>query len=314
MSTGHDDPGDPDEGLTADEAFALVGNDVRAEILRALSQARGGQGVLESLSFSELYSRVDVDVTSSQFNYHLQELLGTFVERGEERNAQLDERMAGDLDEGYVLRPEGTILTRTIRSQVVSGSHSLEPFDTGFECHFCGTSVEAVYGNAVFMARCPGCDYMYEYDLTPPGGVDDDEEVLLEQVGRYLWHRRLTFADGVCPMCSNGLRTSFVVGGETVYPRSDRREVMINRWCDHCGERSYLRTGELLLREPALVAFCENNGIDAGAAKMWELEFASTDRYVSVESTDPWRVSFHLPAESEEFHVELDEDLSVSYR
>lgn len=314
MGSGTDDTDRQDGGVTADEAFALVGNRVRAEILRTLSRARGGEGELRALSFSELRSRTDLEVNSSQFNYHLQQLLGTFVERREERTAQLDARMAGDAKAGYVLRPEGTVLTRTIRARAVANDGSIEPFDTDLDCFYCGTTVEATYGNALFMARCPGCDYTYEYDFAPAGGGTDDERATLARIGDYLRHRRLTVADGVCPRCANRLQSAFVRPAETAYPRTDRREVLVNRWCDHCGERAFLRTGELLLREPALVGFCDDHDVDVRTARLWELEFAATDRYVTVQSTDPWRVSFRLDLGRDAFDVVLEDDLSVERR
>lgn len=161
------------------------------------------------------------------------------------------------------------------------------------------------------MARCPGCEYIYEYDLTPPGGIDDGQ-TMLEQIGNYLRQRRLTFADGVCPLCANGLRTEFVPPGEMVYPRSDRRKVLINRWCDHCGERSFLRTGEFLLREPALIEFCDDHDIHIQESRLWELEFAAIDRYVTVQSTDPWEIAFHFTEGTANFRAMVGDDLSVT--
>jgi hypothetical protein len=301
----------PGRGMTPEEAFALVGHEVRAEILRALSEARGGEGGLLALSFSELRSRVDPDIDSGQFNYHLQQLLGRFVERVEDGTGQLDSRMAGDVDDGYVLRPEGTILTRTIRANVGTGHSPVGPFDLGLDCYFCGTAVEATYGNAVFMARCPGCDYMYEYELVPFGGFDDDARATTERIAEYLRHRRLAFAQGSCPLCAHRLDTRFVTPEEMEYPRADRREVVVNRWCDHCGERDYLRIGEVLLREPALVAFCDAHGIDVTSRPLWTLEFVVTDRPVTVRSTDPWEVRFRLTVDGDTLELAVDEDLTV---
>jgi len=74
--------------LSPEETLSLIGNEVRAEILWALSDARGGVGSPPVLSFSELRSRVDADVDSSQFNYHLQQLVGHFVERRQPHEVQ----------------------------------------------------------------------------------------------------------------------------------------------------------------------------------------------------------------------------------
>lgn len=135
--------------LSPEGALGLLGNQVRAEILWALSEARGEDGP-PALSFSDLRERVadrrearahearDPDppdpIDSSQFNYYLQQLVGHFVERrGEDGTAESQPvaEMAGDHGDGYALRPERTILTRTIRSLTFSGDATRDPGRTG---------------------------------------------------------------------------------------------------------------------------------------------------------------------------------------
>jgi hypothetical protein len=311
-STGDDDAS-ADGPLTTEETFALVGDEVRAEILRALSDERGGEGELPSLSFSELRERVDVDVRSSQFNYHLQRLVGRFVENRAEGNAQLVEDVVPPDDDGYALRPEGTTLTRTIRARTGTGEGSLGPVAVDLDCYHCGTPVEATYDNATFRLQCPDCEYLYEYDLVPPGVLDGEAETL-SRVAEYVRHVRLAFARGVCPLCGNSVDTSFDPPEETGYPRPDLREVCVNRSCDHCGHRNYLKVGEALLRDPDLIAFCRERGLDVTTTPIWELEFAVTDRNVVVRSTDPWEVALDLALDGDTLELVVDEDLAVVER
>ncbi|WP_440008170.1 DUF7351 domain-containing protein [Halomicrococcus sp. SG-WS-1] len=320
---------------TAEETFALVGNEVRAGILRTLSDARGGEGSPPSLSFSELRSRVDADVRSSQFNYHLQQLVGQFVEKRADGNAQLVEDVVDREDGGYALRPEGTMLTRTIRART-TGDESVDRLAVDLDCYHCGTPVEATYRNSIFKMQCPDCEYLYEYDLVPPGVLDDDERTLLSQVGEHQRHVRLSFARGACPLCGNAVGVRFVPPSDTGYPRPDLREACINRACDHCGHRNYLRVGEALLRDPALISFCHERGLDVTTTPIWELEFAATDRFTTVRSTDPWEVALCVsldgvsasgaerssadrssgrgPREGDALELVVDEDLSVVER
>ncbi|HZD44086.1 MAG TPA: hypothetical protein VE134_08540, partial [Methanomicrobiales archaeon] len=93
--------------LPPDAALSLLGNDVRAAILLTFSQARDGRGPPSILSFSELQDRVDVEVESSRFNYHLQRLVGTYIERVEpetDDNAQPVSAMANVDKTGFRLR------------------------------------------------------------------------------------------------------------------------------------------------------------------------------------------------------------------
>lgn len=308
------DESEPTDGsVTPEETFRLIGNDVRAEILRSLSDARGGRGNPPALSFSELRSRVDTTVDSSRFNYHLQQLVGTFVERREDGHAQLVENVVEHQETGYALRPEGTMLTRMIHAGTVPGPASLDAVELDHDCYFCGTPIEATYGHTLFKIQCPDCDYLYEYDFTPPGVLNGDEATVISQAGEYNRSVRLAFARGVCHLCGNAVETQFVDPSETGYPRPDKRAVCINRSCDHCNHRNYLRVGEALLADPGLVSFCHEREVDV-TKPIWNLEFAATDRCVTVRSTDPWDVVFRLTLDGDTLELVVDGDLTVIER
>jgi hypothetical protein len=282
-------------GLTPVEALRLVGDEVRAEILFALSDAREGAGGPPVLSFSELRERVDVDVDSSQFNYHLQQLVGRFVERREpEGDVDREVTAFANREDGYALRPEGTMLTRILRSGTYTGSGELAPFPAGFDCYFCGSEVEAVYRNWLFSVRCPDCAHLYDHNFTPPGVLADDRETTLARVAAYNRHVRLGFARGVCPYCANDVGATVYAAEELGYPRADHREALVNRRCGHCGNMDYLTVGEVACREPALVAFAHEYGVDVTRTPLWDLPFAMTDEQVTVRDDDPWRLALEL--------------------
>jgi hypothetical protein len=276
-----------------------------------LSESRRGEGDLQPISFSDLRSRIDPDVASAQFNYHLQQLVGIFVERSGESIAQIDKRMIPEADEGYVLRPEGTMVARKLRANATASDVAVSQPGLDLDCYYCGTPVEATYENAIFRAQCPNCEYVYEHELVPPGGVGDTGDATLDRISTYLWSRRLAFARGGCPLCADALETEFLRPAEIRYPRSDRREVMINRWCTNCGEREYLKVGEVLLREPALVAFCRDHGLDVTSTPLWHLEFVVTDRAISLLSTDPVEVGFELELDGDTLELILNEGVTV---
>jgi hypothetical protein len=75
------------ETLPPDRALALLGNETRIAILRAIASADE-----ERVPFSTLRERVGVD-DSGQFNYHLNKLAGRYVRR---------------TADGYALRQAGT--------------------------------------------------------------------------------------------------------------------------------------------------------------------------------------------------------------
>ncbi|SFC19051.1 hypothetical protein SAMN05444422_105198 [Halobiforma haloterrestris] len=303
--------------LPPDEALALLGNEVRAKILHTLSEARGGRGPPPVLPFSELRERTDGSVESSRFNYHLQQLVGTFVERVDPRaeagadDAQPVSEMAATDEEGFRLRPEGTTMVRTIRAWSVAGEATVEPFDLEQSCHHCGGSIRAQYRNAIFAIQCADCEYLYDYNLTPPGILNGPDDRLLERVAAYNRQQRFAFAQGTCPLCGGGVDAEFLEPETTGYPRGNLRSTIVRRGCSHCGNKDTLTTGEFLLGESEVIAFCRRRGLDLMDTPIWEVEFAATDRRTTVEATDPWRVTTAVELDGEALECTVDETLEV---
>lgn len=378
MADGEEDAADlPDDrtyaGQSLSAAYELVGNEVRAAILLALSRTRGGQGEPPVLPFSALRSRVDVETDSSQFNYHLQRLVGTFVEDRSAGDAQLVDGFVDTEPDGYALRPEGSLFTRSLRASIAGETATPSGVASPLSCHYCGATVELTYRNAIFALQCPDCEYLYEYDLVPPGvlhgpddhsegvgrgsavvdddaddetprrreplrtaprrtetavgedaapsGEDDahpdatgaataddvDPRAVYERAATYLRERRRSFAGGVCPTCGGGTTTATVDAADSAYPRTDRRELFVNRSCVHCGDRNYLRLGELLQRESAVVAFCHETGLALDDTPPWELAWLVTDTGVTVDDGDPWRAHLAIERDGERLVVTVDD-------
>jgi DNA-binding HxlR family transcriptional regulator len=310
--------------LPPETALSLLSNEVRAAILWHLSERRGGQGPPPVLSFSELRQQAAPDTDSSRFNYHLQELVGPYVERveaddGWEGASRPVPGMAGEPEVGYQLTPEGTTLIRTIRAWSAAGETD-RSLAVDADCHHCGADLSARYEAAILVIECPDCGYLYDYNLTPPGvltGADDefsevDDAAVLDRAAAYNRHVRLSFARGVCPYCGNDVDAEFQNPSETGYPRSDLREALIRRGCSHCGNKDNLTVGELLLREPRVISACLDHGIDVTTTPIWKLPFAATDRHTTVRSIDPWTVAVELPFGDERATLLVDESLTVT--
>lgn len=282
-----------DEGFPVDEAFALVGHDLRAEILRVL-----GERPHEGLSFSELRREVDADVDSGQFNYHLRKLVGHFVEQ------------TGD---GYVLRPAGLALYRAIRSGTFTQRVALEDVDAGFDCYHCGSPVELSLEDGWLEMTCTGCDHVYTTSWLPPSAVAGDRESLLDRLDQYNRHLYLAATKGVCPVCASELSLEFVPGAEMDLGETgtERHEAFVSRHCSHCGRTQYMPVGMTLLYHPVVVSFFHDHGRDVTATPHWELEWAMTDRTLTVQSRDPWAFSLEIPCEDELLEVVVDDGLAV---
>jgi hypothetical protein len=272
------------------------------------------------LSFSELRERVAPDPPSSQFNYHLQELVGQYVERREADAADADRpldtssTLHADRGGGYALRTEGTFLTRLVRAGTFTGRGERGPVPLDVDCYHCGAALALEYANWIAEVQCDDCRHVYDHNLTPPGVLADDPEVLCSRVADFNRAHRLAFARGSCPLCGHDATASFVDPESLPYPRPDHRETLVHRGCRHCGHLDYLTVGELLLRDPALVAFCFRHGEDVTTTRPWDLRFAMTDHAVSVLDRDPWRVAFELARDDDRLRIVLDDDVDVVER
>lgn len=98
-------------GLSPGEAFSVLGNDTRVAILRTLWDAG------PPVAYSELKSAIGVH-DSGRFNYHLDKLIGHFVERTEA---------------GYSLLVAGEQAVQAIDAEMFTGESSFWPTDAGVE-------------------------------------------------------------------------------------------------------------------------------------------------------------------------------------
>lgn len=291
MTDGDADEGTLGEGFPVDEAFALIGHDLRAEILRVL-----GERPREGLSFSELRERVDTDVDSGQFNYHLRKLVGHYVEQ---------------TDDGYVLRPAGLALYRAIRSGTFTQRVALDPLEVGFDCYHCGSTVEVTLEDGWLEMTCAGCGHVYTTSRLPPSAVESDRESLLARLDQYNRHLYLAATHGVCPVCACELSLEFVHGEELDAEGSERHDALVSRHCSHCRRTQYLPVGMTLLYHPVVVSFFRDHGRDVTTVPHWDLEWTMTDDTLTVRSENPWEFELQIPCGDEVLEVVVDEELTV---
>jgi hypothetical protein len=107
------DPAEVKEIPPAD-AFSLLGHELRIGIVRALWRAGD-----DEVSFSKLRERAGMP-DSGQFNYHLGELVGTFVRESEEA-------------EGYELTYAGRQVIGAILDGTYTKRASLDAFEIGVD-------------------------------------------------------------------------------------------------------------------------------------------------------------------------------------
>jgi DNA-binding transcriptional ArsR family regulator len=288
--TETDPPGESitecEECISPAEAFSVVGNETRLEILEALWR------VERPVSFSRLREEVGMR-DSAQFNYHLSQLTGQFVRK---------------TDDGYEFRQPGREVIRAVLSGTLNRDPVIDPFPVRGECVDCGTGLHAEYREERVRVFCPACGRQHGAFDFPPGGLADrTHEEVMDAFNQRARHLSCLSADGVCPAC-NGRMTAELERDPEAHPEF---ETIVHHECDRCGNHIPSSIGLVLLDDAEVVAFYRDHGIDLNAVPFWTLAWCVSDEYTTVLDTDPWRVEVAVPVADEQLVVTLDEELTV---
>jgi DNA-binding transcriptional ArsR family regulator len=297
-------------GLSPDDAFAILGNEMRIRILQALGDTD------EPLSFTELRDRIGVR-QGSQFNYHLDKLVGQFVVKSEE---------------GYKLSHSGRRVVKAVLSGMVTESPRIDRTEIDWPCERCGASIEVTYEQERVERYCTECagtygqptrpdqgaEYGYLGSMSlPPAGVEGRSPLEIQKAAAIWGHLEfLTAVSGVCPNCSARVEYSL-----DVCMNHDVTDGLCNRcdnryagWLDlHCTNCIYtLRSsvGGLLVVTAELLEFLAGHGLTP---------FSPSSRYPGVVwnpreevlSTEPFEGRFTFEIDGGSCSVTVDDTLSV---
>jgi hypothetical protein len=278
---------DSESCLRPAEAFSLLGNEIRVEILEALWHIDQ-----QPVGFTTLYERSEAS-DSAKFNYHLGQLIGHFVRK---------------TDEGYELRTAGESVVRAAVKGSLNAHPDLEPIQTGDDCTHCGERLVATYSDEQLVIGCPACGCTHGQYSFPPGGlIGRTDEETLSAFNQRVRHLHSLARDGVCPECSGQMQTEIVRGDDCCLDADLRAEYT----CLQCHHDLCSTIGIALLDQSPVVSFYRTHGIDLGTTPYWRLDWCVSDDYTTVESTDPWRIEVSITENDATLTVTLDETLSV---
>lgn len=308
MASGND--GEHRSRVPPDEAFAILGEETRLEILRVLGDAG------EPLAFSEILGRVDYD-DSSNFGYHLERLVGQFVRKS---------------DDGYVLHQAGRRVIEAILSGVITADPAIERTVVDRPCYLCGEAMDLAYRDERVELYCPDCgglrsggsgttdwaadptaDILGFLDLPPAGVRDRTPESVHRAAEVWTVAETQALARDVCPRCSARVERSIQVC-EDHEPEDGRCEncdqqfgVTLTVTCSNCIlEQSSIATKHLLAHD-AMMGFMIDNGIDPIAPEGFHLAAAREE----ILSTDPFAARYTYTAGSGSITLTVNEELSV---
>ncbi|EMA28031.1 winged helix-turn-helix domain-containing protein [Haloarcula japonica] len=277
------------ERLLPAEAFSLLGNDTRIDILQAMVDADADEA---PVGFTELFERVDI-VDSANFNYHLQKLTGHFIKQTED---------------GYEFRHPGRKVVSSIFAGTLTDRAQLGFFPVDGSCHACGGDLHGWYVDEVLSIACVDCTTVLVRYPFPPGGIDERTPAeLLQAFHHYVRHHYCMAADGVCPECTGPVET------EPIRDPSEANnfDVTVEHACQRCGYDLQSSVGVNLLDNAEVLVFHSERGIDLSTEPFWHFEWCVSDEHTEIVSEDPLRLRVTIQCEGDELHVVLDETLSV---
>jgi len=299
------------------EAFALLGNETRIDILQSLHEATIERDDDRPVAFSELYDRTDLD-DSAHFNYHLKQLLDHFVRKvecgddaadgsGDSVGADAGATAADDCVEGYEFRTPGWKVVRSVFAGTFTGRSELGPFDAPGRCYGCDGDLEARYANELLTIACTECGRTPVNYSFPPGGLADrTPEEFLDAFHHHVRHHYCLAADGVCPECMGRMDTELVA--DTAVPG---QAVAVRHTCGRCDNRLTSAVGVNLLDTASVLTFFSERGVDLTTEPFWTHPWTVSDVHTTVVSEDPLRVRLDLPCDGDVIRVTVDETLEV---
>ena len=310
-------PGPESDGLSPEEAFAILGNESRLDIIKALWEAGAHHqfddidNTATTISFSELQAAVDIR-DNGQFNYHLARLIPSFVRH---------------TDEGYRLSGAGKQVFQAViaitgeRPPGVSG-------DLETPCPLCAGGLTAVYEDQWLRVMCTNCDGNFG-DAAPAGtvfnapfpaaGLTDRNVDNAFLTGGYRCMLDMTYLmRNICRECASPLTSSVMLceGHDAADDRSctvcgTHFAVWGELRCDTCRFAKRLPVEVCAMGLTPVITYLHEFDIDVLSSSFGDLGEVIARRFQTTVTINPLRVTITITAETDDLTITFDDALSV---
>ncbi len=265
--------------------FELLSDETRLAVLRELAARRRDEPTDPTLGFSELRRRVGMR-DSGNFNYHLSQLEGRFLQK---------------TDEGYRIAPAGIEVVAAVVTGTYGTGEELGPTELDDPCPMCGEPLSATYADGLLTVACPN-DHEFRNTL-PPGAVDERAiEAVVDLLTRTTRQDLELALDEVCPYCYGRLEWNVDVDTDRTMPEFDTG-------CDRCGVRIEVPAAIVLTTHPDAVAFFHDHGVDVRRRPLWAAEFY--DPVTVTTATDPPQVEVTVDLDGDRLTGTFDDSLTT---
>jgi hypothetical protein len=275
---------DDETGSAVRDAFALLGHEIRLEILLALLEDWHAVHT-EPRSYAELMDAVGVR-DSGKFNYHLDKLRGVYVR---------------EVEDGYVPTAAVTALYRAVLAHRPTGGATdrtpSEPTPVDSECPQCGAGAVLRYERGFVTVACSACEEWpgFTYPFPKNGFAGRSADAVARATARRARHHVGLAREGQCPFCT---------GTTTVDPRLEDDIVEIT--CDTCTFLVGVDPLSPLLRDGRVAAALSDVGVDLERPD-WELPTPTT----RVTSREPARIELAVAGDTGTARIVVDGSLAV---
>jgi hypothetical protein len=271
--------------VDAREAFALLGHEIRLDILLALFEDWMA-AYTEPKSYAELMDAVEME-DSGKFNYHLGKLRGVYVRQ---------------VEDGYVPTASATALYRAVLAtrptETVESEHTLAEAN----CPSCGARPTLRYERGFVTADCPDCAAWdgFTYPFPQNGFEQREPEALLPAVHQRVRHEVGLARAGQCPSCA---------GPIAVDPRVDAiddSDHWVELACKSCTFVVGIDLLSVLLTDDRVAAAVREIGLDPQG-----YDWDQPDGTRTICSRDPLRLSLTVGGPSGVATVETTDTLAI---
>lgn len=277
-----EDRGEDGRGAHVREAFSLLADETRLDIVEYLRHADA------PASYAEIKDGIGVR-DSGRFNYHLDKLIGTFVTEAES---------------GYYLSFSANTLYQTILSTRPLATHPDIELETDKACPECGSTYDIAYQAEMIASQCPDCDTQgFGYPF-PPGGFDDrtDEEVLRAAVQRMYHHISLAL-HGICPYCSGSMGTTVMTDCDSPFNTS----VLVLYTCSLCEMTLHIGPAAMAQQHATVVSLFDEYGLRPTEMLPWEFRVYVSQMEVTVRAMDPYELSLPIEIDDDTYRLDINE-------
>ncbi len=272
------------EEANAKEAFALLGHEIRLEILLALL-VNWKAARTEPVSYAALMDTVEM-VDSGKFNYHLDKLRDVYVQK---------------VNDGYVPTASATALYRDVLAHRPMDTLTIKNHSLDMDCPVCGEATALTYERGFVTIDCQHCTEWVGFTSPfPHTGVEqrDIDELLTAIDTRVKLHTELLRHDQ-CPDCSGTVAVDLRL-------EEFKNEPFVTVDCQTCSLTIGLEVLGMVRGDNRVTDALQTVGIDP-SLPVWELPTGTA----FIDSQTPPRVGIRVTSEDGTVTVVLNESLDI---